>query len=253
MANPFETLKAQDLGFPEFPIAAVPRIRGSVTPWIPGMKATGTSDYYFVLMNSDIGAHLKAGGDPSRVLAHYLTYDAGVIAPLWGKDSFLERVGRMKAMGLKYLVAPDFSSWANMPVIAQLHNYYKSMVVSCDLVQAGFEVIPNICWSAPQIAHLSIGMWPPSPPTAVVDGAHVHTVYTGFNEELFWHGATMFMRAIKPALTLLWARSETVPTLWRKKVGRQAMQWVPTRNNALDALSKIKRSFVEVGATQVSG
>lgn len=78
---------------------------------------------------------------------------------MWGKKTFFERVERMKKAGIKKLISPDFSSWADMPRVVQLHNYYKSCVVTHDLIKAGFEVIPNVCFSDPKILEISCGLW----------------------------------------------------------------------------------------------
>lgn len=97
----------------------------------------------------DINWLLRYGVDPSRLILHFLTYDTGVINPLWGTDSLQKRVDRMKAVGIKYVVEPDFSSWADAPIPLQLFNFYKSRCVGRDLQDAGFTVIPNVPFTFP--------------------------------------------------------------------------------------------------------
>lgn len=160
------------MGFPEIE-GCVKNIEGRFTSWVPGMRATEIADWYMICWHrGDIRRYLEAGGDPKKMIIHFLTFDGGVINPLWGKESFLERVRKMKELSVEYVIAPDFSSWANYPAAVKIHNYYRSCVVTCDLIQAGFKVIPNICWSIPYLFELSIGMWGDDISLALLDANH---------------------------------------------------------------------------------
>lgn len=241
MSNMWTEIKAKALGFPEFPVEACPTLEGNAIAWLPGMKTSGLADWYFVVWHTgDLRRYREDGGDPDKLVMHHLTYDVGAIDPLWGRESFHKRAERMKEFGVKYVVAPDFSSWADYPVAVQLHNYYKSMVVACDLVKAGFSVIPLVCWSAPQIAALSISAWPKDMPCAVVDGAHLKTVDNDFNSSVFWGGAESY-KSLNVKKTFVWANSQNVAARWQWLTGSECV-YVPTRTRSLNQLSKFKRS-----------
>lgn len=140
---------------------------------------------------------------------------------MWGKASFHKRVAKMRAKGVTRVVAPDFSSWADMPLVAQLYNYYRSMVVTCDLVQAGFQVVPNVCWSAPQLFPLCARLWPDTYPAVLVDGNHVETMSgVTYNRELFWRGALAVVKSgVRARRTLVWSSVPRVAVERRHAVG----------------------------------
>jgi hypothetical protein len=232
------------LGFPEFPFDAVPKIRGKCMAYMPGMKATGAGiDWYFIQWHTgNIRNYIASGGDMNKAIIHHLSYDNGVINPLWGGESFHKRAARMKELGVRYVLAADFSSWANYAVALQLYNYYRSAVVACDFAQAGFQVIPLVCWSAPQIATISILQWPEKCPTVVVDCCHIGTKGLSYNEKLFWWGAEMMPSLIEPEHVLLWANKEEIVKTWNRRVtdGPRA-EWVPSRSYVTALYGKLQR------------
>lgn len=240
MRDLWSKVTPEALGFPRFPVEGCLPLTGKAVAWLPGMKASGTADWYFITMHTgDIKRYAAAGGDMQRAVIHHLTYDSGVINPLWGSHSFKKRVERMKSLGIKNVVAPDFSSWADFPVAVQLHNYYRSLVVACDFVLAGFKVLPLVCWSAPQIAHISIKAWPTNASTICVDATHLNTVTSSFNQELFWHGARELKQSLEYGSLYLWANSENVVRRWQREIGSAG--WIPSRAFMLNKLCKLKK------------
>jgi hypothetical protein len=236
--KPWDKINPSDLGFPQFPESSF-ELEGTACAYMPGMRVD-KFDWYFVQMHSgNIRNYQKSGGNMSKALIHHLGYDQGLIDPLWGSESFKARVEKMKSLGVENVVAADFSSWADFPIVVQLNNYYKSMVVARDFVTAGFNVLPLVCWSAPQIANISIKAWPKEAPTIVIDACHIHTVAGSFNENLFWHGARMVGEMISPKKVYLWANSEAVAQKFARESNLPTI-FVPSRSFVTGKFIKAK-------------
>jgi hypothetical protein len=152
--------KVSDLGIAPIVSTVTPEdLPEPITSWIPGMRTDIAGSYLVLHHTGDMRRYLEAGGDPAKAWIHFLTYDSGVIDPMWNKDRFLERCEKLKKMGYRRIVGVDFSSWANMPIAVQLMNYYKSAVVNRDLVKNGFRVLPNVCFGHPMMHLVGVTMW----------------------------------------------------------------------------------------------
>jgi hypothetical protein len=230
--------EARDLGFPAFPVEKALTLSGTCAAWVPGMRVSPSVDWHFLLMHSgDIRRFVAAGGSMERAVVHHLTYDAGIIDPLWGKESFHKRVAKMKSLGVENVVAPDFSSWADFPLVVQLHNYYKSAVVSRDLATAGFRVLPHVAWSAPQINRVAVGLWTPGL-HYLVDGTHFASGQLDTNRRLFEDGAAHYHDILRPAHTYLWANSPGLVAWWHATFPSSLTTFVPSRATVLGRLGK---------------
>src|ERR1019366_5348481 len=98
-------------GFPEIG-ETMPPAEGRAIAWAPGVSLK--ADWYLLQCHSgQISRYRAAGGTMSRAVVHFLTRDVGVIDPMWGRESYLKRIARLREMGVQNLVSPDFSSWAN--------------------------------------------------------------------------------------------------------------------------------------------
>lgn len=234
--------EAKALGFPSLGGCGGLRL-GRTVAWLPGMRANGIADWYAITWHTgDLKRYVAAGGDMSRVIVHFLTYDEGVIAPLWGKKSFHERVKKMREFGVRAVVAPDFSSWADFPVVVQLHNYYRSAVVSADLARAGFAVVPNVCWSSPATYSVSIGMWSDAQPGTIVIDAN-HSTDKEIDRRLFWAGARVFVDAWTKRQddVVIWSSTRAMANKWNVSCG--PCSWVPSRSAMLAGLVKRRKSW----------
>ena len=239
---------AKELGFPGLDRCGGVELCGNVVAWIPGMKVSGTADYYFIVWHTgDIRRYQEAGGDMSRAVIHFLTHDAGVINPLWGKNSFHRRITQMRKLGIVNVVAPDFSSWSDFPVAVQLYNYYRSAVVASDLATAGFGVVPNVCWSVPSLHNVSIGMWEGCRHGAVLVDAN-HSSERRIDRSLFWSGADELARrwTNRRDHVFIWSSSQRASAMWSRRFGQNT--WIPARCRMLSEMSKGRRRWRKAAA-----
>lgn len=84
----------------------------------------------------------KAGG----TLGFYC--DDYRLEPLWTKREMYLDVFLDQQWG--QLVAPDFSLWADAPIIEQAWNVYRSRTLAREYQDAGIPVCPNLGWSTPE-------------------------------------------------------------------------------------------------------
>jgi hypothetical protein len=200
-------------------------------PWLPGMKGD-VADWHLITYHfGDIRRYFAAGGKPEKLVVHFLSYDTGVINPLWGKATFHARVKRLQDAGVTTLITPDFSSWAEMPIVEQLWNHYRSLVVSCDLATAGFWLVPNVAWSAPQVTRLMVNSWPHGLPCVLVDANHIHTVEGTLNAQIFRQGLDV-LRQSSPKRVIVY-KNRPLPADWTQGLN---VSWCPSRIAALSAL-----------------
>lgn len=248
MGNPWAEMTAAHLGFPKFPAAACSEeFRGRLMQWINGVR-TDMADWYFLRYSaSEIKNYIRAGGDPGKLVIHHLTYDEAVINPLWGTDTFMKRAELMHELGVKYVVGPDFSSWADEPYAVQLYNYYRSMVVTCDFAKAGFVTIPNVTWSAPALSRLTINMWPPNMKAIVIDVQHMGPIEKeSFNQQMVLNGGLLVREWIgdyRPHMILV-GTTPKIMGWWRANVCENST-WLPSRGamvaNLSDTIKKATR------------
>ena len=199
---------ARQLGFPEITEDLLVRsadLSGKIMPWLPGMR-TDVGDHLMVLRRQDhIVKALEAGVDPARIVVHHLYYDTGVITPLWGKDYFAKFCGKMAAWGVTKVVPPDFSSWADMPLVVQLHNNYRSILLARDYADFGFKLVPLIVNCAPQLIELQMSSWPDTLPVAVYDASHDGNT-SSLNARMGRAVGEAFSSQKKCGRLLVWAR-----------------------------------------------
>lgn len=243
-----ESLTAADLGIPLFPAEAIPAIdvsQSSPYAYIPYLNTEALNHYTHFLVQyhtGNIRNYLSgskgrcAAGDLTKMIVHHLSYDVGTIDPLWGQDTFWRRVENMRAFGIHTLIAPDFSTWADYPLAVQIHNLYRSAVVSRDLARVDFKVIPNVTWSVPALTGLSFSIWPKEATVLLVDASHVNTNRWTSNQELFWAGARKFKEYWPEVVPWLWASSPKVIEKWRLLLG--PCVWCPSRVYVLGQLQK---------------
>lgn len=231
-------LTANSLGFPAIPCLNDVQ-HGQPSAWIPGVRVNAV-DWHLLLWHSgDLRRYRDAGGDMSKAVVHWLSSDDGTIDPLWGRTSFRKRVRQMREAGVVKVIAPDFSSWADMPIAAQAYNYYRSAVVSHDLARAGFEVVPNVCWSAPQLRDVSIGMWGQGISFALIDANHFSPWKHNLDNELFWEGAVDFVRYNPDVFVWVYAGHEQTAIEWRQRFGQ--CLWCPSRVAVLQEMRRRKQ------------
>ena len=218
----------------------LPRIEGDgdfsgakVIPWIPGMK-TNIADCYFMTWHTgDIRRYYEAGGKAEKLVVHFLSFDTGVIAPLWG-HSYHDRVKRMKEFKVHTVLSPDFSSWITAPLAVQFYNYYKSNVVTRDLKTSGFKIIPNICWSHTKLLAVSLDQWGPHK-VSLVDMNHV--TEGGIWTQAFELGLKYYHDRFPKTPLAVYCNTKNALSLV-KKIHTNCF-WVATRGGALSQMQRV--------------
>jgi hypothetical protein len=227
-------------GFPSLG-ETCPPLEGSASAWLPGMRVD-RFDWHLIIYNSgDVRRYLEAGGAPEKAILHFLSWDAGIIDPWWGKGTFFERVDRIRGWGISKLVSIDFSAWAHMPLVAQAYNYYKSAVVNSDLVKAGFSVIPNVQWSRPSLHGMVFSFWGHRD-FVLIDCNH--NISTPENVRLFWAGAERMLDTLAPRTLWLWGGPKaSLEGMVRRARARNIpnVLIVPSRAKALSALCRVRK------------
>lgn len=80
--------------------------------------------------------------DPEDAFVHFYIDDYQ-FERLWNRPEYYAKVlGRFKGV-----IAPDYSTYTNMPVAQQIFQVYKSRLIGAYLSSLGITVIPNISWS----------------------------------------------------------------------------------------------------------
>lgn len=134
-------------------------------------------DYLLCLYHwGDINWALRNGIKPENLVIHFLTYDVGVINPMLNQNHFFKRCKRLRDVGIKYVVEPDFSSWANDPVAIQILNFYNSKCVLRSLQNENFYVIPNIVFTREWSCQLAWYGYPNEMDTCLIDLQHTANV-----------------------------------------------------------------------------
>jgi len=152
----------------------------------------------------DVGRYFKAGGKPENLILHFLDFDTGRIDPLWSVNGFKRRIDIFKENKINAIISPDFSSWADYPYAVQIYNYYRSSVLTNDFSKAGFDIIPNVCFSAPKLNNISISVWGNRQDLILIDANHI-----GRNEnniKRFMDGLSDVVSMLHPKKIWLWSK-----------------------------------------------
>ena len=135
-------------------------MKGTCSGWIPHVHVDCADWVFLPRSRSRIRAFLKAGGNPEHIIIEHYVHDAGGLDPLWNSTAFLKWTQDLKDFGVRYIVAPNFSMWADAPVVLQLHSIYKTAVTTRDYADSGFKVIPDLQVESPTTGHIAIQLWP---------------------------------------------------------------------------------------------
>jgi hypothetical protein len=229
----FKWSSCEQWGLRQIPCNA--EFEGTVTTWVPGMRHD-TADTYVTKWDPWIlRRYHSQGGDPKRLVVHFMSFDAGVIDPLWG--NFKRRDARMQELKLTRLVAPDFSTWTEMPFAAQLYNLYKSNCVTHDLVKAGYRVIAQPVTASPYLREISISSWPRDFKTCLLNGQHIRKLLRDSDSlylDIEKQGLRMLYDHNPDATWYVYARNVDVVALYRSINPKS--RWVATQVYAIDRL-----------------
>lgn len=80
--------------------------------------------------------------EPEKYFIHFYIDDYQ-FERLWKRPEYYMKIlGRFKG-----IIAPDFSTYINMPKAQQIFQVYKSRLLAANFQAKGYNVIPNISWS----------------------------------------------------------------------------------------------------------
>lgn len=86
--------------------------------------------------------YAKSCKEPEKYFVHFYIDDYQ-FERVWKRPEYYAKVlGRFKG-----IIAPDFSTYTNMPKAQQIYQVYKSRLIAAYFASLGYEVIPNISWS----------------------------------------------------------------------------------------------------------
>lgn len=108
---------------------------------------------------------------------------------------------RVTAVGAA--LTPDFSLWRDMPRAAQVWNVYRSRWCGAYWQSNGIEVIPTVCWGAPETFDFCFEGIPVGS-TVAVSSMGIRT--TGEDQELFRTGVRELIFRAQPKLLLAYGQ-----------------------------------------------
>ena len=211
MSDLWREVEAIEFGIPVIKTDCSKFFGKKMIAWIPGMRADLPDvDFYLICWHTgDLNRYLQAGGDSKKIIVHFLMFDEGAIDPLWGTDTFLKRVEKMESFGIENVISPDFSSWSDMAIATQINNIYKSAVVTHDLQQCGFNIIPNITFGVKKLQNIHFTVWDNSTKFALIDACHLNTVDNKENSRMFYEGLSCACEKFKFENFIVWISAKT--------------------------------------------
>jgi Domain of unknown function (DUF4417) len=208
-----------ELGIPTWTPIQTP-IVGKVQTWLPRLSVTDGDWFLISRIPCEIREYLKKGGDPAKAIVHHQGNDVGIINPLWDETYLIKWIAQLREWGISKTTQPDFSTWTDLAVVTQLHNFYRSCCVSRDFSLGGIEVIPIAYHDNPTIGPLQSKCLMRKASCLLVDGQHW---YTGIGP------ATNVMTLIGKSMRS--ADQTGVPTVLvmarTSKIGMRAKQFCP--------------------------
>ena len=150
MPNVWTQDEVKKLGLPIVPVEAADTLALKSRAWYPGCALPPEGDMLICYHSR----HMRLFAElncPERAVIHFLSFDVGIIEPLWGRKTFLDRCKKLKDYGFNRIISPDFSAWANFAIPLQIYNIYRSAVVTSDFANNGFKIVANVQWSLPEL------------------------------------------------------------------------------------------------------
>lgn len=128
------------LNFENLDKAAYPGTGDFDIPEIPPFEISeGLAETEFIPYN-----YARTCGTPENKGVHFFVDDYQ-FARLWNKpDIYLEKLRQFK-----FVLAPDFSTYSDMPRAMQIYNHYRKHWIARYLTEHNIAVIPTISWSTP--------------------------------------------------------------------------------------------------------
>lgn len=88
--------------------------------------------------------YAKGCKSPGDVGIHFFLDDAQFVRVWNSPDTYIPLLSKFR-----YLCAPDFSMYSDMPKVLQIYNHYRKHWLATYWQELGLTVIPTISWSTP--------------------------------------------------------------------------------------------------------
>ena len=133
--------------------------------------------------------------DPSK-LGMYFYIDDYRFDALWNSpDRYINRLKRYR-----YVLAPDFSIYADMPKALQVYNHYRKHWLAAYWQMHGINVIPTITWTLPQ--HLQFCL-DGEPIGSIVSTSTKGILRNKDLQDTYWDDYDYVMDKLQPKMVLL--------------------------------------------------
>ena len=156
-------------------------------PRIPPVQNIPTTD--FIPFN-----YAKTCKEPEKFGVHFFIDDYQFIR-LWNSPTvYIDLLKKFKCV-----LAPDFSTYTDMPAALQIYNHYRKHWIARYLVENGITVIPTISWSD---KGSFTWCFDGEPRFSVVAVSNVGCMRDPHSRELFLRGFYRMKRQLRPSAVL---------------------------------------------------
>lgn len=161
---------------------------------IPNMKPTQTSGELFLRFMD-----WNEIDDPENYIAHFYYDDVKFMQAWRNPDKYVGRLRRFKAV-----VAPDFSSYTDFPIVLQILGAYRRQWVGAYWQSYGLDVIPDVQWGNEETYNWCFEGIPKNATVAISSlGVKTDKEFNGIDNNLFKKGFDEMMNRLSPT-TILW-------------------------------------------------
>lgn len=176
----FENLrKANYKGVGCYDIPEIPRFEVD-----GGLKNTEFIPYNFV----------NTCNEPERRGVHFFLDDRQFVRVWRSPGVYIEKLRRFR-----FVLAPDYSLYTDMPRALQIYNHYRKHWLARYWSESGISVIPTISWSTPDSF---FWCFDGEPRGSVVAVSTVGCMNDGVSKELFFLGFEEMKRVLEPSVIL---------------------------------------------------
>ena len=161
---------------------------------IPSMNPTQTTGTQFVRF-----CDWNEIENPEDYIAHFYYDDVKFMQAWRNPDKYLEKLRKFKAV-----VAPDFSSYTDFPIVLQILGAYRRQWVGAYWQMMGIDVIPDCQWGNEETYKWCFEGIPKNATVAISSlGVKRNREFNGEDDELFRKGFDEMMNRLNPT-TILW-------------------------------------------------
>lgn len=137
--------------------------------------------------------------DPENYIAHFYYDDIKFMQAWKNPDKYVDRLKKFKAV-----VAPDFSSYTDFPIVLQILGAYRRQWVGAYWQSLGLDVIPDCQWGNEETYKWCFEGIPKNATVAISSlGIKANKEFNGVDDSLFKKGFNEMMNRLSPT-TILW-------------------------------------------------